>query len=361
MFRPRLSVILLTTGNQPLIDFSIRSLLSQLAPHDQFAVSINTSDKQAIEKTRILIGRNDPSGRVDILVTPRYFKVYEHYTFAIQSAKFEHALIAHDDEIYNGSILDEFRQGFSKEGVTAVVGGMLKVVPEQYGTTCTPANTYQTSGVTGGVEWIKANPGLYPQFCFSAFSVKKSVLDTGIFRGNSTAADCVAMAQQALQGRVYHSSKILATWLQLPTRNSRWYMMEPGLTAPWREFLQLYREFGDEDLIARAELARERSLKVYVRLLFVIAVYRRNRILIQSCLEKIYELNPVACRLLGPVKYGILNRPLSCLLSVIKAISDVSRKLTVKSVSGQPNPAELLGIDQRLWNEYSDRLASLPR
>lgn len=349
-----LSIMLLTTGKQPLLQFSIQSLVNQIRDGDEFTLSINSVDKEAISRTRALVKAADPLNKIQIIQTPVQLSVYEHYRFAIDRSLNDYLLIAHDDEIYNSQILEEFRFGFSQPDVTVVVGGLLMVEPVGGTLILGCHNDFTESKVRNGLEWIKATDGLYPRFCFSSLAINKRVLNREIFNARSTSADCLAVTQQAISGNVYHSKKVFATWLQLPSRNSRWYMINPGLTAPWREYSDYYRKLGEADLIERGEKAKKASLRSFTWLLFTAAVYRRNPVLINSCLEKIAEISPPVASLLSPVRWPVVYYPASAVLGLIALIKNFHKRCSSKNHAAQSiDPAEILRIDPELWSAYS--------
>lgn len=356
---PRLSIMLLTTGKQPLIEFSIRSLLPQVETEDEFVISINSTDSSAISWVRELIQKLDPEGLIRVIQTGSQCSVYEHYRFVIDHSLNDHLLIAHDDEIYNSTILQEFRTGFSNPSVTVVVGGLLMVEPSAGKLRISQENSFTESKIRNGLEWIKETEGLYPRFCFSSLALNKKVLKLNIFSATATSADCLAVTQQAIAGSVYHSKKIFATWLQLPTRNSRWYLIKPGLTAPWKEYLDFYQTTGDQELIERGEKAKMASVKSFIWLLFVVAVSKRSPILIDSCLAKITEIDPTKAAILSPIRWPIVYYPLSFALSLAAFAKTIHIRFIPRAGDQQPEAALILGVDPQLWSLYATAVLKL--
>ncbi len=347
-----LSLMLLTTGTQPLLKFSLNSILQQISDTDRITVSINSSDKNLIENTRAIVGGIDTGRKVNILVTNNKVSVYEHYRFAIENSGYPHTVIIHDDEIYNSSLVEEIRRGFSDPEVGVVVGGMIKVDLLEETIRLSQPHSFSESRVQNGLEWIRQEQGLYPRFCFSALALNKVHLDLDIFSATSTAADCIAVTHQAIGGKIYQSEKVFATWLQLPSRNSKWYLIHPGLVSPWKEFLEYFEKVGDEMLISRAMDYKSKSVGTFLRMLFFVGIANRDPSQVSTCLMKIGEINPGLSKSLSwlgsPFAVAILSGPCRIARRIKSTIANFRAKNDPENI----DPCEHLMIDETFWNSY---------
>jgi len=348
-----LSFVLVTAGRQPLIRFSLTSLMDQLTEADEFLVSINSLNPGQIAQTVEIIEAVDLNRRIKIIHPASPLSVYEHYRFGISSASHEHVVIVHDDDIYNPGLAGELRKGFSDPAVTVVVGGLLRV--DLHGDVARPAvhAAFENSIFTDGTGWLRRNKGLYPHFCYSAVSLYRPALDLSIFSATATAADCLAVAQLALAGKVYQSELIFATWLQLAGRTSRWSLIKPGAVTPHLEFAEYYKKLGNMEMAARAISFEQDSLAAFTRKLFAVALANNNPSQIATCLQKIREINPGMARRLGWVQWPPAARVLSvpCRL-LVRTKHAIMRRKAMKAGSDEVNAIARLGVNREFWDHW---------
>lgn len=358
---PNLSFVLLTTGRQALITFSLRSILPQLKENDEIIVSINTSDAEIYAKTFEAVKSVDEFDQIKIIKPSTQIPVYSHYRFGFASAANDHVIIIHDDDIYHSQMADEIRYGFSDPNVRVVVGGLLKIDLLGQAIHITTSAPFDSSEVKDGPCWLEEQPGLYPRFCYSALALDRSVLPVDALAANSTAGDCLVVAQQALAGKVYQSTQIFATWLQLPFRTSRWSTIDKNLISPWKEFSEYYLKIGNTRLYQRALDGKAGFLKSFTRMLFAVGVLNRSRDQIDGCLHKINEISPSRSASLHIFSYKFLYFPLSIPLRIVQKMQ---RRMLVRRVLKERQslvPPEILRIDPVFWKSFiaeASKLAS---
>jgi len=356
---PPLSIVLLTTGRQPLLRFSILSLLPQAGALVDFTVSINSQVPKEIETTKKILRELDPNGMIRIIQPEKSLSVYEHYHFALDHAPQEIVLIAHDDEIYNAGLIAELQTGFSDPSVSFVSGGLMKVEILGANLSLVTCNASRGTVTVGGSEWLKSAGEVYPPFCFSALTLHKRFIDPALFSAASTSADCLAATHQSLGGKVYHSQKIFATWLQLSSRNSRWYVLRPGLTATWKEYSSYFARVADPDLLQLSAASKINSGRMFTRMFFCVAVLRGDPTMIRTCIEKLGEIHPLRARLFSCFGYPMVYRPLSGLMRCMAA----ARRLLMGHHRVQPkhlsNGAQVLEVEPAFWESYLKAASSL--
>lgn len=344
--------MLVTRGKQPLMPYAIESLLSQIQDDDEFTISVNSSDPDVLIAVRKIVDSSDASGRIKLISPSKEVSVYEHYRFAFSKALHDCAILVHDDDLYGSTTVSEVKRGFSCPEVNVVVGGMLKVEVYSTGYRLQKHVEFTDEGVYAGLPWVLAQDALYPPFCFSALAVRRSALQMDIFSPIGTAVDCLVVAHQAIVGKVYQSKKILATWMQLPTRTSRWACINPALTTPWKEFLEYYNKIGHPDLIRKAIASKRDFLKSFVKMVFIVGVANRDVKQINGSLIKIGEINRTVMNILGfarwPVVYHLAGPVLQVVKSAFRWRNERTQRLDVTSMKG----AELLGVDSGLWLRF---------
>lgn len=356
---PHLSFVLITTGRQSLITFSLRSILPQLKEGDEIIVSVNSSDAEMLSDTTEAVNSVDETGRIKIIKPSAPLPVYSHYRFAFESAGNDHVVIIHDDDVYSSRMADEIRYGFSNTNVRVVVGGLLKVDLLGPVTRISESTPFDSSGVKDGPRWMEDQPGLYPRFCYSALALDRSFLPIDAFAENSTAGDCLVIAQMAMTGDVYQSTQIFATWLQLPFRTSRWSTIDQNLVTPWKEFSEYYSKIGNARLHRRALDGRSGFLRSYTKMLFTVGIVNRSRDQIDGCLHKIYEISPSRSAALRIFRYRIVHIPLSIPLRIAQKLQ---RRMLVKKVINEGQslvPSEILKIDPSFWKSFVTEASKL--
>lgn len=354
-----LSLMLVTSGRQPLIQHSLVSLLSQVSENDEVTVSINSSDQNHIAKTRAIIESVDPNQKIRIILTCGDLSVYEHYKFGILNAMNSHMVIVHDDDIYHSQMIDEIRKGFSDPTVTTVVGGLIKINLTKTGFRSAIETSFESSSFVDGKDWLQRNSGLYPPFCFSAVAINRSAIDLSIFTPDSTAADCLAITQLALSGTVYQSDLMFATWMQLPSSTSKWALIKPGSISPWKEYLTYFQKNKDIIMTSRALAYKQRSLRVFIKMLFFVGIANRNPTQIKTSLLKIGEINKSTELFFSwttlPFIFSSLSGP--CKIAV-KWRKNFIIKYT-RSNKKQPDPRKSLNISNDLWDSYISSASAL--
>ncbi len=349
----QLSIILVTSGKQPLIRYSLLSLLCQITDQDELIVSVNSSEIAHLSFITQLVSEIDNFCKIKIVSTTKNIPVYEHYCFGIRQATNDHVIIVHDDDVYNPGMLEEIRIGFSDPDVNVVVGGLLKIDRIGKNFKSTVENSFKTSCYQDGRLWLEKSKGLYPPFCFSALAVRRSALDLRLLTANSTAADCMVVTQLALSGKVYQSRMMFATWTQLPSSTSKWALIKPGLISPWKEYLD-YSQSINEDWLKNLALENKRkSLKVFSKMLFVVAIANRNHCQIDSCLKKIGEISVLSQNLLSWTRFPMIYYPLSipCLLAV--KLKAYLRLKNFQKTASPIDPCKELNLDRHFWISYT--------
>lgn len=346
MNTPSLSIVLVTLGNQPLLKYAIESLIIQIGAEDEFVISINSGDPEAEAYVRQIVSSVHGTSTIRIISTLKKIEVYEHYKFAISAASKDFVVIAHDDELYGSKTLGEIKKGFAHNGVNVVVGGMVKVDISNLNCVSEKVVCFDSEEVFNGLEWVLSKETLYPPFCYSALAVKKPTLALEIFSSNGTAVDCLVVARQAIEGKVFQSKEIFATWLQLPTRNSRWWVLKPDLIAPWKEFLDYYEKIGNTILIRRAMDAKVAFFRSFLKMLFIVGIANQNGEQIRGCLKKIGEIHPLMEKMLFFAKWPVLYNLAGPFLMLFKKLS--KKYLFVKRCSNCSSTPPL-EVTSEMW------------
>lgn len=352
MSKYSLSVVLLTRGQQPLMKYTIESIIHQIDSKTEFIISINTNDESNIKYVMKMLDSFDHKKNIKIISTGRNLQVYEHYRFATEACQCDNVLIIHDDDIYHSSAIRKIRQGFEQDNVNVVVGGMLKTELYENKIGLSYVNLVNDFGTKDGVSWLMNHKDFYPKFCYSAVAFRRNGFDMNTFSKKSTAADCLLVAMRAMSGNVYETGIVLATWLQLPNRTSRWAAIDHRLIPAWQEFLTYYLSTENETLIRRAKNGGRKSLIGYIKMLFIVAVRNRNNDQILGALKNIGLVSPSIRKIL---EFTLRPCVINIFSPICQIIFDLRRSFHSRKFKARIdiiNAEDALEISNELWTSY---------